>query len=78
MTGAAGFVCDEYQTYNYQKCVAGAMKYQYKLSDRTVLTAYLGLMDLWTNTPDSNAPTRSDIAKFEDKYLLNGDPTSPN
>jgi iron complex outermembrane receptor protein len=69
---------DGYETYNYQKRVAGAMKYQYKLSDRTVVTAYLGIIDLWTNTPDSNAPTRSDIAKFGDNYLLNNDPTSPN
>jgi iron complex outermembrane receptor protein len=69
---------DGYQTYNYQKRVAGSMKYQYKLSDKTTLTAYLGLVDLWTNTPDSNAPTRSDVAKFGDNYLLNNDPTSPN
>jgi iron complex outermembrane receptor protein len=69
---------DGYETYNYQKRVAGSMKYQYKLSDKTTLTAYLGIIDLWTNTPDSNAPIRSDVAKFGDNYLLNNDPTSPN
>jgi iron complex outermembrane receptor protein len=69
---------DGYQTYNYQKRVAGSLKYQYKISDKTVLTAYGGLIDVWTNTPDSNAPTRADVAKFGDNYLLNGDPSSPN
>jgi iron complex outermembrane receptor protein len=69
---------DGYQTYNYQKRVAGAGKYQYKLTDKTVLSVYAGLVDVWTNTPDSNAPTRSDVAKFGDNYLLNNDPTSPN
>jgi iron complex outermembrane receptor protein len=69
---------DGYQTYNYQKRVAGSMKYQYKITDKTTLTAFGGLIDVWTNTPDSNAPIRSDVAKFGDNYLLNGDPTSPN
>ena len=54
------------------------MKYQYKISDKTVLTVYGRLIDLWNNTPDSNAPTRSDVMKFGDNYLLNNDPTSPN
>ena len=69
---------DGYETYNRQKRVAGALKYQYRLSDKTTLSAYVGIIDLWTNTPDSSAPTRSDIAKFGDNYLLNSDPTSPN
>jgi iron complex outermembrane receptor protein len=69
---------DGYQTYNYQKRVAGSMKYQYKITDKTVLSIFGGLIDVWTNTPDSNAPTRADVAKFGDNYLLNGDPSSPN
>ncbi|MCU1339347.1 MAG: TonB-dependent receptor [Bryobacterales bacterium] len=68
---------DGYQTYNYQKRVAGSMKYQYKFTDKTVLTAFFGLIDLWTNTPDTNAPNRAQVAQFGDNYLLNGDPTSP-
>ena len=47
-----------YETYNHQKRVAGSMKYQYKITDKTVLTVFGGLIDLWTNTPDSAAPTR--------------------
>ena len=69
---------DGYQTFNYQKRVAGSLKYQYKFTDKTVLTVFGDLLDFWSNTPDSNAPTRSDVAKFGDNYLLNNDPKSPN
>ena len=68
---------DGYQTYNYQKRVAGSTKYQYKLSDRTVFTAFFGLIDLWNNTPDTNQPSRAQVAQFGDNFLLNGDPSSP-
>ena len=68
---------DGYQTYNYQKRVAGSMKYQYKASEKTVITTYFGLIDLWNNTPDSNQPTRAQVAQFGDNFLLNGDPSSP-
>ncbi len=68
---------DGYQTYNYQKRVAGSTKYQYKLSDKTVFTAFFGLIDLWNNTPDTNQPNRAQVAQFGDNFLLNGDPTSP-
>ena len=30
---------DGYQTYNYQKRDAGFLKYQYRLSDKTVITS---------------------------------------
>jgi iron complex outermembrane receptor protein len=33
---------DGYQTYNYQKRVAGFIKYQYRLNDRTTFT-----LDIW-------------------------------
>lgn len=68
---------DGYQTYNYQKRVAGSMKYQYKISDTSVLTAFFGLIDLWNNTPDTNQPNRGQVARFGDNLLLNGDPSSP-
>jgi len=68
---------DGYQTYNYQKRVAGSMKYQYKVSDKTFFTAYFGLIDVWTNTPDTNQPNRAQVAQFGDNFLLNGDPSSP-
>jgi len=69
---------DGYQTYNYQKRDAGSLKFQHRFTDKTVLTVFGGIIDFWSNTPDSNAPIRSDVAKFGDNYLLNNDPTSPN
>jgi iron complex outermembrane receptor protein len=69
---------DGYQTYNYQKRVAGFIKYQYRLNTRTTFTAYSGLVDLWTNTPNTKGPTRAQIAQFGDNYLMTGDPTQAN
>jgi iron complex outermembrane receptor protein len=69
---------DGYQTYNYQKRVAGFLKYQYRLNDRTTLTLFTGIVDLWTNTPNLKGPSRAQIDKFGDNYLLSGDPSQPN
>jgi len=69
---------DGYQTYNYQKRVAGFLKYQYRLSDRTTFTVFAGLVDLWTNTPNLKGPTRAQVAQFGDDYLLSGDPSRPD
>ncbi|HJZ97983.1 MAG TPA: TonB-dependent receptor, partial [Candidatus Solibacter sp.] len=69
---------DGYQTYNYQKRVAGFLKFQYRLTDRTTLTLFSGLVDLWTNTPNLKGPSRAQIAQFGDNYLLSGDPSQPN
>lgn len=69
---------DGYQTYNYQKRVAGFIKYQYRLTDRTTVTLFSGLVDLWTNTPNLKGPSRAQIAAFGDNYLLSGDPSQPN
>ena len=63
-----------YQTDNFQKRVAGYGKYQYRFSDRTSLTLYGGLVDIWTNTPDTTNPTRAQVAQFGDNFLLSGDP----
>jgi len=67
---------DGYETYNYQKQVAGSLKYQYKLSDKTIITAFTGVIDVWNNTPN-NPPLRSQIAEFGDNYLMSGDPSNP-
>jgi iron complex outermembrane receptor protein len=69
---------DGYQTYNYQKRVAGFIKYQYRLNDRTTFTLFSGLVDLWANTPNLKGPSRAQIALFGDNYLLSGDPSQPN
>ena len=65
---------DGYQTYNRQKRDAGYGKYQYRLSDRSSLTFYGGLVDIWTNTPNTTNPTRAQVAQFGDNYLLDGTP----
>ena len=69
---------DGYQTYNRQKRVAGYGKYQYRLSSRSSLTLYGGLVDIWTNTPKSTNPTRAQVAQFGDNFLLDGTPFLSN
>jgi iron complex outermembrane recepter protein len=66
-----------YQTFNFQKRVAGYGKYQYRFSDKTSLTLYGGLVDIWTNTPDTTNPTRGQVAAFGDNFLLSDDPGTP-
>ena len=68
---------DGYQTYNRQKRVAGYGKYQYRFSDRSSLTLYGGLVDIWTNTPNTTNPTAAQVAQFGDNFLLSGDPGTP-
>jgi iron complex outermembrane receptor protein len=69
---------DGYQTYNRQKRVAGYGKYQYRVSDRSSLTLYGGLVDIWTNTPNTTTPTRAQVAGFGDNFLLDGTPLLSN
>ena len=69
---------DGYQTYNYQKRVAGFLKYQYQLNARTTFTVFGGLVDLWTNTPNAKGPTRAQVEQFGDNYLLSNDPSRPD
>ena len=68
---------DGYQTYNHQDRWAGTAKYQYRFSDRTVLTAFTGVVDLASNTPNVKGPTRAQVALFGNNYLLNNIPTDP-
>ena len=67
---------DGYETFNYQKQAAGSLKYQYRLSDKTTITAFTGILDVWNNTPN-NPPLRSQIAQFGDNYLMSGNPNDP-
>jgi hypothetical protein len=52
-------------------------KYRYKLSDKTTLTAFTGVVDLSSNTPNQKGPTRAQVAQFGNNFLLSGDPASP-
>jgi iron complex outermembrane recepter protein len=69
---------DGYQTYNNQKRDGGFLKYQFLLSDKTVITIFGGLTDLFTNTPNAKGPTRAQVAQFGDNYLMSGDPNAAN
>jgi iron complex outermembrane receptor protein len=70
-----------YQTFNYQKRDAGSLKYQYRVSPRSSITLFSGIVDLFTNTPGTTSPTRAQIAEYGNNFLLSSDPgtpTSPN
>jgi iron complex outermembrane receptor protein len=68
---------DGYQTYNYQHRDAFSAKYQYSVSDKTVVTAFASVMDLHSNTPNQKGATRAQVQQFGDNFLMSGDPTSP-
>lgn len=69
---------DGYQTFNYQRRNAFSFKYQYSLTPKIVLTAFTSIVEIRTNTPDTKAPTRADVATFGDNYLLSQDPAKGN
>jgi iron complex outermembrane receptor protein len=67
---------DGFETLNDQTRNAGDIKVSYKLSDRTTITGYSGVIHLSTNTPN-NSPLRAQIQNYGWNYLLqNNDPTS--
>ncbi len=65
-----------YQTYNYQKRDAGSLKYQYRVSPRTSITLFTGIVDLWNNTPTNTSPTRAQVAEYGNNFLLSNDVTT--
>ena len=70
---------DGFQTLNAQERNAGALKMQLKLTDKTVLTGFAGVVWLDANTPNVKGPTRAQVAQFGYNYLLqNTDSTQLN
>ena len=67
---------DGFQTYNDQNRTAGAIKFQYKISDNTTLTGFSGVLALDTNTPNFKGPLRSQVQTLGYNYLLNNNPAS--
>ena len=67
-----------FETDNRQKRGAGSLKYAYRLSDKTTMTVWGGVVDIWTNTPNVG-PTRAQIAQYGYDFLNTGvaDPTNP-
>ncbi len=69
---------DGYQTYNNQQRDAGYGKFQHRFNERSSLSLYGGVVDIWNNTPNTTNPTRSQVAQFGDNYLLDGTPFLSN
>jgi len=69
---------DGYQTYNHQQRDAGYGKYQHRFSDKTSMSLYGGVVDIWNNTPNTTNPTRAQVAQFGDNYLLDSTPLLAN
>jgi iron complex outermembrane receptor protein len=69
---------DGYQTYNYQQRDAGYGKFQHRFSDRSSLSLYGGVVDIWNNTPNTTNPTRAQVLQFGDNYLQDNTPLLPN
>ena len=55
---------DGYQTYNDQQRDAGYGKFQHRFSDKTSLSLYGGVVDIWNNTPNTTNPTRAQVAEY--------------
>ncbi len=64
-----------YQTHNYQQRDAGYAKFQHRFSDKTTLSLYGGVVDIWNNTPNTTNPTRAQVAAYGLNYLLDSTPT---
>jgi iron complex outermembrane receptor protein len=73
-----GMDSDGYQTYNYQQRDAGYGKFQHRFSERSSLSLYGGVVDIWNNTPNTTNPTSAQVAQFGDNFLLTNTPLLPN
>jgi iron complex outermembrane receptor protein len=62
---------DGYQTWNHQTRNAGAIKMQYKFSEKTLLTGFSGVIWLDANTPNFNA-TRCQMYGVQTGYTCTG------
>ena len=69
---------DGYQTYNKQQRDAGYGKFQHRFSDKTSLSLYGGLVDIWNNTPNTTNPTRAQVEQYGVTYLLDSTPLLAN
>jgi iron complex outermembrane receptor protein len=70
---------DGFQTWNAQERNAGSLKYQLRVSPKTTLTGFSGVLWLDTNTPNAKGPTRAQVAANGYNYLLqNTDSTQAN
>ena len=73
-----GMTSDGYQTNNFQQRDAGYGKYQHRFSDKTSLSLYGAVVDIWNNTPDTGNPTRDQVTAYDYNFLLTSTPLLPN
>lgn len=67
---------DGFETLNYIERNAGDIKVLYKLSDRTIVTGFSGVVHTFGNAPN-NSPYRAQIQTYGWNYMMeNNDPTS--
>jgi iron complex outermembrane recepter protein len=66
-----------YQTFNHQMSDSGSLKYQYRISPKSTITLFTGVVDIWNNTPTNTSPTRAQVAQYGNDFLLSGDPGTP-
>jgi iron complex outermembrane receptor protein len=69
---------DGYLTYNFLRRNSFSSKWQYRVPPKTTITAFTSIGELKSNTPDTTAATRAQIAQYGDRYLLVNDPTQGN
>jgi iron complex outermembrane receptor protein len=69
---------DGYQTFNRQQRDAFSAKYEHDFANETVLTAFTGIIELTSNTPNTKGPTRAQVAANGNNYLLSGNPADAN
>ncbi|HWC95243.1 MAG TPA: TonB-dependent receptor, partial [Candidatus Sulfopaludibacter sp.] len=69
---------DGYQTFNNQQRDAGYGKFQHRFNDRSSLSLYGGVVDIWNNTPNTTNATRAQIQQFGDNFLQDGTPLLAN
>ena len=68
---------DGYLSYNTMDGTNLVAKYQQKLGDKTLMTAFITYNDIKTGLPDSTSgATLAQAAQFGKNYSLNNDPTS--
>lgn len=77
MINASQMNSNGYQRFNDQQRQNLTAKYQYALTDNTVLTLFGTSQELKSNTQDGD-PTRSQLATYGNNYYLVKDPTQPN
>jgi iron complex outermembrane receptor protein len=69
---------DGYQTFNDQQRKGFSAKYLFAVSPKTSVTAFAGIIQYNSHTPNQKGATRAQIEQHGDNYLNSGNPADPN